>query len=79
MTVTVRYFAILKEERGLAMEKIASGAASLADLYGELAAEHNFSLGQNQLRVAVNDRFVDWQEPLSEGSQIVFIPPVAGG
>lgn len=78
-TLTVRYFAILKEERGQASEQISSCASTLADLYDELAAAHGFTLAQKQLRVAVDDRFVDWQEPLTNGAQVVFIPPVAGG
>ncbi len=79
VTVTVRYFAILKDQRGLTSEKVSTEAATLSALYNDLAAAHGFSLKQNQLRVALNDKFVDWQEPLAEGAQVVFIPPVAGG
>lgn len=79
VTVTVRYFAILKDQRGAASEQLSTEAASLAELYDSLATTHGFSLKQDQLRVAVNDSFVDWQEELSEGAHIVFIPPVAGG
>ena len=32
------------------------------------------------LRVAINDEFCDWSQPLAEpGDRVVFIPPVAGG
>ena len=31
------------------------------------------------LRVAVNSEFGEWEQPLSEGDSVVFIPPVAGG
>jgi molybdopterin converting factor small subunit len=31
------------------------------------------------LRVAVNDEFADWSQPLAAGDRVVFIPPVAGG
>jgi molybdopterin synthase sulfur carrier subunit len=77
--IRVRYFAILKEERGLGGEEIVTGASTLADLYNELAVKHRFSLHQKQLRVAVNESFVDWQTAVEDGAQIVFIPPVAGG
>ncbi len=35
-TVVVHYFAFLREQRGLAQEKISTEAASAAELYGEL-------------------------------------------
>jgi molybdopterin synthase sulfur carrier subunit len=79
VNITVRYFAILKEERGQASEQIKTSAADLAGLFAELSAKHHFSLVKEQLRVAVNDCFVDWHDPVSEGTQVVFIPPVAGG
>lgn len=79
VNVTVRYFAILKEERGQASEQIRTNATDLAGLFAELSEKHHFSLGKEQLRVAVNDCFVDWQDPVCEGNQVVFIPPVAGG
>ncbi len=79
VNVTVRYFAILRDQRGAASEQLSTEAASLSELYDSLATTHGFSLKQDQLRVAVNDSFVDWREQLSEGAQVVFIPPVAGG
>jgi molybdopterin converting factor small subunit len=33
----------------------------------------------SEVRVAVNDDFVDPYTPLAEGDRVVFIPPVAGG
>mgnify|MGYP003394892928 CR=1 FL=1 len=79
VNVTVRYFAILKEERGQTSEQIRTNAEDLAALFAELSAKHHFSLVKEQLRVAVNDSFVDWHVPVSEGTQVVFIPPVSGG
>jgi len=78
-SVKVRYFALLKEERGLAEETITTGAPTLLDLYIELQQRHNFALPAEQLRVAVDDAFVDFASPLREGDVVVFVPPVAGG
>ena len=78
-SVRVRYFALLKEERGLAEETVASGAATLLDLYLELKRLHNFALPAEQLRVAVDDTFVDFASPLHQGDVVIFVPPVAGG
>jgi molybdopterin converting factor small subunit len=36
-------------------------------------------LTAEQLKVALNSEFSDWQTPLRHGDTVVFIPPVAGG
>ena len=78
-TVHVQYFAILREQRGLARETLATTAATAVDLYAELQAKHDFSLPADRLRVAINDEFTAWSAPLRDGATVVFIPPVAGG
>ena len=78
-TVTVEYYAQLREQAGQGRETVSSHAASLAALYDELRQRHRFRLDTDQLKVAVNAQFRDWQQPLAEGDVIVFIPPVAGG
>jgi molybdopterin converting factor subunit 1 len=77
--VTVQYFAILREQRGLAQEKLATAAATPGALYDELRAKHGFTLPGDRVRAAVNDEFVDSASALREGDRVVFIPPVAGG
>ena len=77
--VTVQYFAILREQRGLAQEKLATAAATPAALYDELRARHKFTLPADRVRAAVNDEFVDSAAALRDGDRVVFIPPVAGG
>ena len=78
-TVHVQYFAILREQRGLAQEKLLTAATSAGELYAELRQRHAFTLPADRLRVAVNDDFAPWTAPLNEGDKLVFIPPVAGG
>ncbi len=77
--VRVQYFALLREQRGLAQESLVTEAATAGDLYEELRARHGFTLPSEQLRAAVNDEFAPWTAPLSEGDVLVFLPPVAGG
>ncbi len=79
MTVSVQYFAILREQRGLSQEQIATETATPAALYEELRARHRFTLPGDRVRAAVNDAFVDPNATLREGDRVVFIPPVAGG
>jgi molybdopterin synthase sulfur carrier subunit len=78
-TVLVQYFAILREQRGLAREQLATEAATAGDLYEELRARHGFTLPRDRLRAAVNDEFAPWTTALREGDALVFLPPVAGG
>ena len=79
ITVTIQYFAILREQRGLAEEKLTTSAATPAALYDELRTRHNFTLPADRIRAAVNDAFVASSAPLRDGDRLVFIPPVAGG
>ena len=77
--LTIRYFALLREQAGRSEETITSDAADARALYAELSAAHGLQLRPEQLRVAVNATFADWSQPLAEGDTVVFLPPVAGG
>ena len=78
-SIRVRYFAILREQRGLTDETLATAAGTAAALYEELRARHGFTLPADRLRVAVEGEFAPWETLLVEGAELVFIPPVAGG
>ena len=78
-TLTVQDFAILREQRGLAQEKLSTAATTPAALYEELRARHGFTLPADRVRAAVNDEFVSATATLRDGDRVVFIPPVAGG
>ncbi|GMW00186.1 MAG: hypothetical protein AMXMBFR84_13240 [Candidatus Hydrogenedentota bacterium] len=79
ITVHVRYFALMREQRGLSAEEVRTTASTPRALYGELQRTHGFTLHLEQLKVAINETFGDWDTPLSEGDTVVFVPPVAGG
>jgi molybdopterin synthase sulfur carrier subunit len=78
-TVIVRYFAALREQRGVDEERVDTSAATARELYEELRALHGFSLTADRLRVAVNDEFGPWTSEVRAGDSLVFLPPVAGG
>ncbi len=77
--ITIRYFAILRDQRGLAFETIETDAQTASDLYDRLAERHGLTLPRDRLRVAVNEEFADWSAALAANDTVVFIPPVAGG
>jgi molybdopterin converting factor subunit 1 len=79
MKLRVAYFAWLREHAGADAEDLETDAGTPGELWAELEARHEFHADRASLRVAVNDEFAAWDEALSEGDQVVFIPPVAGG
>ena len=79
IAVQVQYYALLREQAGRSRERVETGAPTLAALYDELQVRHGLSLARSQLRVALDGEFADWLTPLTEGAEVVFIPPVAGG
>ena len=79
ITVHIQYFAILREQRGVARETLSTSATTTAALYDELRTRHGFSLQRDRVRAAVDESFVAWDTPLRDGQNVVFIPPVAGG
>ena len=77
--VRIEYFAILREQRGVASERATTGAADAAALYEALRVQHRFSLPKENVRVAINGEFAPWSAALKDGDEVVFLPPVAGG
>ena len=77
--VSVRYFALLREQAGRGSEALQTAARTPQELYEQLQRERGLQLAPQFLRVAVNDEFGDWQQPLADGDTVAFLPPVAGG
>jgi len=78
-TVRLEYFAILREQAGIASESVETNACNPAELFDELQHRHGFTLLPESLRVAINGDFCEPNCALCDGDEVVFIPPVAGG
>jgi molybdopterin converting factor subunit 1 len=78
-TIHIRYYAILREQAGRSEESLTTTASTAAQVFDELKSRYPFTLNAQQLKVAINTEFRDWQTSLNDGDQLVFIPPVAGG
>ena len=78
-TVRLKYYALLREERGLSYEVLKTNALTAKELYKELKSKHHFKLSTDLLRLAINSEFKDWQTKIKTNDEIIFIPPVAGG
>ena len=79
MKVTVNYFAVLRESAGVRQEVVETNATTAEELYLELKARHGFPLGPELVRVAGGTAYLDSDVPLTDGMDLTFIPPVAGG
>ena len=79
ITISIQYFAILREQRGLTRETVQTEAQTAGALYEELRAKHHFSLPLDRIRAAINGEFASSDARLETGAEVVFIPPVAGG
>jgi len=80
MRVRVRLFASLREAAGTELVELDLPAGSTAeDAWRRLVEAHPSLGGRRSLAVAVNRRYARFEEPLGEGDEVVFAPPVSGG
>lgn len=83
MTVTVRFFASLREVmdvEALCLDLNAGTLASLRDqLRCVLTAVQWEAVTQEGVQVAVNQAIVQGEIRLREGDEVAFLPPVTGG
>lgn len=78
-TVTVRYFAAFRDATGVEHETVQTAAVTLRDLFEEVSARHSGLQTEAASLVAVNDEMSSWQREISDGDEVLFFPPVAGG
>lgn len=75
-TITVRYFASLREKMGKAVETIdAEGISSVTDVWRRVSDE---AMPAHTL-VAINQDYVSGAPPVQAGDEVAFFPPVTGG
>jgi len=79
MSVRVLYFASLRDAAGVDRETVAGDVGDLRALYVDLQRRHGFALPVERVRVAVDGEFARWEDPVPDGSEVAFIPPVSGG
>jgi molybdopterin synthase sulfur carrier subunit len=83
MTVTVKYFASIREAIGQGSETLQTAAATSGALRDELIARggaYAQALARGKaVRVAVDQVMQRDDVPIDEGSEVAFFPPVTGG
>ena len=83
MTLTVRYFAWLRERVGVPTEEVETTAGTVADLVDELRGRdegHALAFADlRAVRVAVDQELADMAAPLGGVREVAFFPPMTGG
>ncbi len=79
ISVTVEYFAVLRDCAGKNSESLALESAWPAAVYDQLQARYRFPLDRSRIHLAVNGEFAAWDQTLRPGDTVVFLPPVCGG
>lgn len=79
MKIVVKWFAAYREATGAASESVETSAQSVADLFNEMMGRHPRLASYRGALVAINDEMSNWDSTFSEGDQVLFFPPVAGG
>jgi molybdopterin synthase sulfur carrier subunit len=83
VTLTVLYFAWLRERVGLPSEAVETEAATVAELVDELRGrEERYAAAfadMAAVRVAVDQDLSDLSAPLAGVREVAFFPPMTGG
>lgn len=82
MSVKILYFAHLRETMGLGEESVEppENITSISALKDWLIAQGREALGATpNLRYAVNQEMARANDPVLDGDEIAFFPPVTGG
>ena len=78
--VIARLFARLREQAGTDRELVDLAGSTVEDVYRALRERHpSLEPDLGLVRPARNLEFADWSEPVADGDEVAFIPPVSGG
>jgi len=81
MKVRVKFFAILRERAGCStVSKELADGSTVADLWRELQIDYpKLDVPGLRMLYAVNQNYVNLDQPLKDQDEVVFVPPVSGG
>ncbi len=82
MSIRILYFAGLREKLGLNEESVSlpEGLGTLGELKAWLCANGREALAETpNLRFAVNQNMARETDPVLDGDEVAFFPPVTGG
>jgi len=77
MAITVKFFASLRETLGISENQINPTDEITVAIVWELATDGN-SMPENTL-AAINMNYANNNQPVKDGDEVAFFPPVTGG
>ena len=78
-SLTIRYFAVFRENAGTGEETVSLDATTAADVFALLKDTHGSDEPLGHCKVAINDVMADWDNQVADGDTVLLFPPVAGG
>lgn len=78
-SIHITYFAALRDTTGCAEETLITDVLTGKALFHELTKKYHWPFSEENIQMAINDRYRPIDSVLKEGDSVVFIPPVAGG
>lgn len=77
MSITVRYFASLREQLGRDEDRLdALDADTAAGIWARAVPGRAMP---DRVLIAVNQEYADGDQPVRDGDEVAFFPPVTGG
>lgn len=82
MSITVRFFASLRETVGvdtLELPRQESIEGLLLELQAQLSKSAYSAICAENVRLALNQELITRATPLRDGDEVAFLPPITGG
>lgn len=83
MTISILYFASVKERMGISGESVAIekgiSGVDLINLLIEKGEPWHTVFSDDKLLFAINQEIANLDDEISEGDEVAFFPPVTGG
>ena len=77
--ITVRYFALFREQAGISEETLELDVETARDVFEQTRGRYGSSEPRGHCKVAINDELAQWSSPVRDGDTVLLFPPVAGG
>ena len=75
ISITIRYFAHLREVRGQSEETMTLDApVTVGNLFAQI-----FKMDAKSIRFAIDTEYVSAETLISDGDEVAFLPPMGGG